>query len=98
MVGSIKQALPVDGVVRFDKSGDVPQLEMGSDYLLFSTAESPIGLSVTVGLGQGAFSVFSVGKEDFAVNEFNNKGLGLDSAGPAPYDEIAAKVLTLLGQ
>ena len=98
MVGSIKAAVPVGDAVRLDTFRDVPKLTMGSDYLLFSTPESSIGLSVTVGLGQGAFSVYSVDKQDYAVNEFNNMGLGLDGAGPVAYDEIAAKVRALLGQ
>lgn len=98
MVGSIKDSLSVGDAVKFDMFRDVPKLNMGSDYLLFSTPESTIGLSVTVGLGQGAFSVYSVDKQDVAVNEFDNMGLGLDGAGPAAYDEIAAKIRTLLGQ
>jgi hypothetical protein len=71
---------------------------MGSDYLLFVTPESSVGLSVTVGPGQGAFSVFSSDKQDFAVNQFDNAGLGLDASGPVEFTELAAKILALLGQ
>ena len=55
-------------------------------------------LSTTVGLGQGAFTIFSQNREDFAVNEFNNQGLGLDGAGPVEYSELVAKILALLGR
>jgi hypothetical protein len=77
---------------------DVPRLKMGSDYLLFTTRPSEIGLSTTVGLGQGAFSVYSEDKQDWAVNEFDNMGLGIDGSGPAPYSELAAKIQARLGR
>lgn len=98
MVGSIKGAKPVGDYVRLDTFRDVPKLKMGSDYLLFVTPQSEIGLSVSVGLGQGAFRVFPVDKEDFAVNEFNNGGLGLDGSGPVAYNELSARIRALLGQ
>jgi len=98
MVGSIKGAVREGDVVRFDKFGDVPKLTMGSDYLLFATPPSAAGLSTTVGLGQGAFTVFSRDKEDYALNAFNNSGLGLNGPGAAAYFEIKAKILALLGQ
>ena len=98
MLGSIKAEVPSGDYQHIPMFQDFPRLKMGSDYLLFTTPPSPIGLSSTVGLGQGAFTVFVQDIEELAVNKFNNVGLGLDDAGPAPYSEIAAKVLTLLGQ
>lgn len=98
MVGSIKEAAPVGEYARLDTFRDVPKLTRGSDYLLFMTPESEIGLSVSVGLGQGAFRVFPVDKQDFAVNEFNNGGLGLDVSGPVAYNDLIAKIKALLGQ
>jgi hypothetical protein len=98
MVGSIKDERPQDGIVRFNMFRDVPRLKMGSDYLLFTTRPSAIGLSTTVGLGQGAFSVFSQDKQEWAVNEFGNLGLGIDGSGPAQYSELAAKIKTQLGR
>lgn len=95
MVGSIKGST-IPG--RFDVFADVPRLQMGGDYLLFTTPESAIGLSTTVGLGQGAFSVFPQNHQDMAVNAFNNAGLGLGSAGEVSYDVLKAAVLALLGQ
>lgn len=98
MVGSIKDPAEVGDARHFSVLYDVPRLDMGSDYVLFVTPESAIGLSTTVGLGQGAFSVFSRDKESFAVNEFNNTGLGFGADGPVTYSELAAKIQTLLGQ
>ena len=98
MLGSIKAEVPLGGYRRFAVFQDTPRLTMGSDYLLFTTPASPIGLSTTVGLGQGAFMVFLQDVEEVAVNKFNNVGLGLTDDGPAPYSEIATKILTLLGR
>ena len=98
MVGSIKSPAREGDFVRFDIARDVPRLSMGSDYLLFTTRPGTSGLSTTVGLGQGAFSVFSSNKEDFAVNQFDNLGLGFGQTGPVPYSELAAKIAALLGQ
>jgi len=102
MVGSLVHSKPdASGVVKLSGFRDVPKLKMGSDYVLFTTAESSIGLSVTVGLGQGAFSVYTVdGARDqfMAVNEFNNAGLGLNGAGPVEYDKLSAQIHALLGQ
>jgi hypothetical protein len=98
MVGSIKPADPVDDSKRLSPLYDVPRLEMGHDYVLFVTPASAIGLSTTVGLGQGAFTVSSRNKEDFAVNEFSNLGLGLSADGPVPYAELAGKIRGLLSR
>jgi hypothetical protein len=98
MVGSIKEATAENGNVRLNAFRDVPKLEMGSDYLLFTTPASEVGLSVPVGLGQGAFRIVLMDRQDYAVNEFNNVGLGLDGAGPVPYSELSAKIHALLGR
>jgi len=102
MVGSLVHSkADANGVVKLSGFRDVPKLKMGSDYVLFTTAESAIGLSVTVGLGQGAFSVYAVdGARDqfMAVNEFNNAGLGLNGSGPVEYDKLSAGIRSLLSQ
>ncbi len=97
MVGSIKAPLQVNGRVRSSVFRDVPRLNMGSDYLLFMTPRSEIGLSVTVGLGQGAFDIVRTDKEDMAVNEYNNVGLGL-GAGPITYKRLKAAVAAEAGK
>lgn len=98
MVGSIKAPVATGEHIRLNAFRDVPKLEMGSDYLLFTTPESQAGLSVTVGLGQGAFRIVEMERQDYVVNEFNNVGLGLDGGGPVPYSELSAKIRALLGQ
>ena len=102
MIGSLVHSKPDEnGNLKFSPFRDVPRLNEGGDYLLFTTAESAIGLSTTVGFGQGAFKVFPVdGADDdyLAVNEFNNAGLGLSGAGPVGYVELSAQIHALLGQ
>ena len=81
-----------DGMVkRFSKLPDMPELEVGGDYLLLTTTPGPTGLSTTVGLGQGRFSV----NKETAVNELNNFGL---YEGPVAYDVIANDIRAALGQ
>lgn len=98
MVGSIKDSVAVGDSERFSIFRDVPRLTMGSDYVLFMTPESSVGLSVTVGLGQGAFSVYSQDKIDYAVNQYDNAGLGLGDGGAVPYADLMAAVKGLMGQ
>jgi hypothetical protein len=62
---------------------------IGGDYLLILTAESEVGLSAPVGLGQGAFTIFEQDKLAWAKNEFDNAGL---FAGPVKYEELASKI------
>ena len=78
-------------VRRFSKLPDLPQLEVGGDYLLLATTPGPIGLSTTVGLGQGSFTI----TKEQAVNELNNLGL---YNGPVAYDVIANDIRAALGQ
>ena len=60
----------------------MPLLEEGRTYLLMTTRPSAIGLSTTVGLGQGAFRITQVGKDEQAVNDANNSGLFRGMAAP----------------
>jgi hypothetical protein len=62
----------------------MPALGVGQTYLLFTTRASAIGLSTTVGLGQGAFRIAGVGKAETAANEVDNNGLFRDMPGFAP--------------
>lgn len=102
MVGSLEiDKADENGNIHFSPFREVPRLSMGSDYVLFTTPASSIGLSVTVGLGQGAFSVYAVdGADDefMAVNAFNNAGLGLNGDGPVEYNKLGAQIRALLGQ
>ena len=98
MVGGLKSdARSVDGKQHFSPFRDIPRLQKGGDYLLFASPESAIGLSTTVGLGQGAFKVAPLEGELHAVNEFNNAGLGLNGPGPVRYVDLSARINELLG-
>jgi len=98
MVGSIKDEAQAGDLQKISMFNDVPRLSMGRDYLLFTTAPSVIGLSTTVGLGQGAFSVFSQEKQDWAVNEFDNAGLGVGSGGAVSYTNLVAEIKARMGE
>jgi hypothetical protein len=60
----------------------MPELSVGKTYLVMTTRPSAIGLSTTVGLGQGSFQIFGRGKSETAVNAVNNRGLFRDMAPP----------------
>ena len=98
MVGTIKPQPAAGDVQRLSVLRDIPRLQVGSDYLLFTTAPSSAGLSTTVGLGQGAFRVFSRNKEDFAVNAYQNVGLGFSGTGPVSYSELTASIQAALAE
>jgi hypothetical protein len=80
----------------------LPELEMGQEYLLFATAPSRVGLSTTVGFGQGAFRIHGQGGAETAVNAFGNVGLfdrmAAPAAGPIPYSDLAGRVRGLVGR
>lgn len=104
MVGT-KGSLQAGTVRRVSVLRDVPQLEMGRDYVLFTTRPSAVGLSTTVGLGQGAFTIVGAGKEASAVNAFNNRGLNrglagsiLPGSGPVVYARLAQAIRDVLNQ
>jgi hypothetical protein len=70
---------------------EMPQLTIGEEYLLFATRPSVVGLSTTVGLGQGFFSIRHDNKEVTAVNAVNNSGLLRDMvSAPAGLQTLAA--------
>jgi hypothetical protein len=108
MVGS-KDDRTVNGERHFSVFRDVPRLAMGGEYVLFTTRPSAVGLSTTVGLGQGAFSITGAGKDEAAVNSFRNAGLGrglaptsaasrLPSGGPVSYPQLAAAIRAVLSE
>ena len=98
---------PQQGNIRhFSLWRDVPRLERGREYVLFTTRPSAIGLSTTVGLGQGAFTITGSGKDEEAVNAFNNAGLdrrlragvSLRAGRPVPYGELATAIRAVVGE
>lgn len=70
----------------------LPQLRINQEYVLFTSQPSVIGLSTTVGLGQGCFHFEEPEKVSMVANEFGNAGL-LDGirenvAVPLSYKEL----------
>ena len=58
--------------------------------MVFTTPPSSVGLSTTVGLGQGAFKIYrSADRQEMAVNEINNAGLSSTIDGPVTYTTLA---------
>jgi hypothetical protein len=88
---------------------ELPRLEVGKEYLLLTTARSSIGLSTTVGLGQGRFVLQGKPGQELAVNDNQNYGLldGMaptvtadaaeEAEGPMPYQELAGLIRNLVG-
>jgi hypothetical protein len=91
MVGSPKEgAEAVNGQRRLSALPDLPELDVGQDYVLFTTRPSAVGLSTTVGLGQGAFKIYlSPEGEELAANELENAGL---FNGPVTYTRLASAI------
>lgn len=104
MIGALKKAPATgDPIQALPVLPDLPRLKVGKDYLLFTTAPSSIGLSTTVGLGQGSFSIVSRNKQDLVINEFNNVGLfrdmeveGFPSQGLVNYAQLGDLIRDLL--
>lgn len=88
----------IDGLTRFGKSLELPQLVQGDEYLLVLTPNSSVGLTMTVGVGQGCFAVVQDEKGDLAVNELGNAGLSDTINGPVSYDHLAGEIRALIGQ
>ena len=94
MLGSMKSSLVVGTQKRLTNLQINPDLQLGSDYVLFTTARSSVGLSTTVGLGQGLFHLSNDSNgRDMVVNSLGNQGL---FSGPVSYDELKAAIFTNL--
>jgi hypothetical protein len=105
MVGAKSDSLTPAGQRHFSAFREVPRLEMGGEYVLFTTRPSSVGLSTTVGLGQGAFRIVDSGKNEEAVNAFNNVGLkrglartSLPDTGPISYPQLASAIRSVLSE
>ena len=83
---------------------DLPRFSVGNNYLFVLTRPSAIGLSTTVGLGQGLFTLGGRPGQETAVNGANNLGLfaGLpgapQSSGPVPYSTLVQQINNLLAR
>lgn len=93
MVGTLKDQAQSGSVVRFSRLPELPALVRGGEYVVFTTAPSPVGLSTTVGLGQGAFKIyFSADRQEMAANQLDNVGLSESINAPVPYATLAAAI------
>ena len=100
MIGKTRP-VTVGSAQRFSALPDMPRLEMGQTYLLFSTQPSVVGLSTTVGLGQGCFHLSGMQYKEMAVNEYDNLGLfsgtsvtDVNLSGPVSYERLADAIRT----
>ena len=86
MLGSLKEASDSGDTRRLFMLDMNPDLDVGQTYVLFSSTPSAIGLSTTIGLGQGLFRVFSNAQgRELAANALNNGGL---FDGPVAYEDL----------
>ena len=99
MLGSPKASNDEGDSVHFNVLYDVPRLLKNSEYLLFVTPESSVGLTMTVGLQQGCFDLFG----SMALNRAQNVGLfdgtaaGGPAGGPIDYRDLADRIRASLG-
>ena len=68
MIGKLKTAETSATVRQLSVLPELPRLQVGSDYLLITTPPSTIGLSITVGLGQGLFQLSGKPGQELAIN------------------------------
>ena len=94
MLGNLKQDVSVGNIKRLSILDMNPDLSVGSDYVLFTTAPSSAGLSTTVGLGQGLFRIFdNADGREMTANLLNNQGI---FDGPVKYSELTTAVSALV--
>ncbi len=94
MLGNLKQDVSTGNAKRLSVIDMNPDLAVGSEYVLFTTAASSAGLSTTVGLGQGLFRVFDgADGHDMTANMLNNHGI---FDGPVKYSELTSAVSALV--
>ena len=95
VLGDLKDESVTGGMAHLANLPQAPALEVGGDYLLFTTAPSAAGLSTTVGLGQGAFKIYEgEGDAEMAVNELGNLGL---FSGPVTYTTLSDAIRARVG-
>jgi hypothetical protein len=95
VLGDLKDESGASGTRHLAQLPQAPRLERGGEYLLFTTPASAVGLSTTVGLGQGAFKIYDgPDHEELAVNELGNLGL---FSGPVTYTTLADAVRARVG-
>lgn len=104
MIGDLKGDGSTGGTVqKLTSIPALPELQIGEQYVLFTTPPSAIGLSTTVGLGTGSFLISGDGDKAQVVNEFDNAGVfeglpGMPASGPVSYSALIRQLQNILGQ
>lgn len=90
MLGNLKQDV-TNGNFKHLAVFDInPDLQVGSDYVLFTTAPSAVGLSTTVGLNQGLFRIFNdANGRELTANGLGNQGI---FGGPISYGDFKSAI------
>ena len=90
MLGNLKADGSTGNTKRLFAVDMNPDLKVGSDYVLFTTPPSAVGLSTTVGLDQGLFHIFNnADGRDMTANGLGNQGI---FGGPVSYQELKAAI------
>jgi hypothetical protein len=84
--------------LRFPKLPELPVLTPGREYLLLVTPPSGLGLSTTVGLGQGRFDLYAGPAGEMALNKLGNANLSATIDGPVRYQELRSEIRGLIGR
>lgn len=94
MLGNLKSDVSSGNMKRLSVIDMNPDLIVGSDYVLFTTAKSAAGLSTTVGLDQGLFRIFNnADGRDMTANGLGNQGL---FGGPVSYEELKTAIFAVI--
>jgi hypothetical protein len=94
MLGNLKADVSGGNVEHLSAMDVNPNLSVGGEYVLFTTAPSAVGLSTTVGLGQGLFRIFAnADNRELAANSLNNHGI---FDGPVQYSKLTAAINALV--
>ena len=90
MLGNLKADISSGNLKHLSVLDMNPDLNVGSDYVLFTTARSKVGLSTTVGLDQGLFRIFdNADGRDMTANGLGNQGI---FDGPVSYEELKTAI------
>ncbi len=99
MIGSLKQHESGRGPIP-----GFPVLKNGQRYVVMLNPDGPVGLTTTVGLGQGCFEIHGREGHETASNFFNNAGLfrgmsvsGAPAGGPVSYSVLAGLIGDIVG-
>lgn len=94
MLGNLKADISSGNAKRLTVLDMNPDLNVGNDYVLFTTAKSSAGLSTTVGLDQGLFRIFNnADGGDMTANGLGNQGI---FDGPVSYEELKTAIFAVI--